>query len=213
MSYYFSHFSQYCHSIAKHGLVQASSGNFSVIDMERKTYAITPTGAWLEEVQDPVICDAKTGLAERGKPSSENNLHRAIYDIRPDVRAILHCQPLYTTLLCVTEICRCNELDIIPEFAAYCGDVFHVPYAHPGSQELVDAVTNIMKNTEIVIVLAENHGVFAVASSPEVLIQRCIFLEFASQLIYLAHGVQDGSEINSISPDQVARLKSEFFKV
>ena len=207
MSYYLSHFSQYCQSIAKHGLVQASSGNFSIIDMDRKTYAITATGAWLEDVQDAVICDAVTGLAEKGKPSSENNLHRAIYDIRPDVRAILHCQPFYATMICVTGLFSPRDMEIIPEVPAYCGRMGWVPYFHPGSQELADAVTERIKTHEIV--LAANHGVFAVASSPEALIQRCIFLEFASKIIMT--NCED--QCNLIYPGQVERLKSEFFKV
>jgi L-fuculose-phosphate aldolase len=175
--------------------------------MERKTYAITATGAWLEDVQDAVICDFETGLAEKGKPSSENNLHRAIYNTRPDVRAILHCQPFYATMICVTGLFCPRDMEIIPEVPAYCGRMGWVPYLHPGSQELADAVTKEMETHEIVLVA--NHGVFAVASSPEALIQRCIFLEFASKCIMTS--CED--QYNLISEDQVARLRSEFFKV
>jgi ribulose-5-phosphate 4-epimerase/fuculose-1-phosphate aldolase len=65
--------------------------------------------------QDLVVCDLEAFLVE-GPPSIvpcfEVKIHSCIYKARPDVQAVVHVHPRFTTVLTVLEkriVCLCNE--------------------------------------------------------------------------------------------------------
>ena len=70
----------------------ATSGNISVRCGEN--ILITASGTCLSDLAEDeiVLIDKNSNILEGGKkPSSEKNLHIAVYNLRPDINAIIHC--------------------------------------------------------------------------------------------------------------------------
>ena len=140
------------------GLAWGNAGNISArIDDQR--YLVTASGTFLGELDDDdfVVCSIheQTALAGRKKPSKETPMHRAIYESRPEIQAVLHASPFYSTLV------ACSQLEIpsnwFVETMYYLERVERVPYCHPGSLELGEAVREKARHANIL--LLENHGV------------------------------------------------------
>ena len=79
-------------------LTSATSGNISVFD--GKSVFITATGTALGFLNedDVVEIDLDGNELENGKKaSSEKKMHLAIYKLRPDIKAIIHCHSPFAT--------------------------------------------------------------------------------------------------------------------
>ena len=89
-------------------------------------------------------------------PSSEYPFHRAIYERRPDIRAVLHAHP--AALVAFSLVRSIPDTSIIPQARAVCGAVGYAPYAIPGSEELGRNLAGAF-GQGFDTVLLENHGV------------------------------------------------------
>lgn len=139
-------------------LTSATSGNISIFD--GKSIFITATGTALGFLKedDVVEIDLNGNEAENGKKaSSEKKMHIAIYKLRPDIKAIIHCHSPFATAFAA---CR-KELasPIIAENIIYFGKIPVAPYAMPSSQKLVD--NTVKEFTDYDTVLMANHGIVA----------------------------------------------------
>lgn len=137
-------------------LTSATSGNISVFD--GKSVFITATGTALGFLNedDVVEIDLDGNELENGKKaSSEKKMHLAIYKLRPDIKAIIHCHSPFATAFAA---CR-KELSapIIAENIIYFGKIPVAPYAMPSSQQLVD--NTVKKFVDYDTVLMANHGI------------------------------------------------------
>jgi ribulose-5-phosphate 4-epimerase/fuculose-1-phosphate aldolase len=135
-------------------------------------------------------------LVSRGnnKPSSELGMHLAVLNKRKGMRAVLHFQAPYATVLSSSESNYANldYLNTIPEVPYYIGKVGWVPYHLPGSKELVEAVSEkIMEHDAIFL---QNHGQLVVGKDLEDLIQKALFLEQASMIMVNVKGIKILSE-------------------
>ncbi len=142
--------------IAEKALTWGSSGNISVRDGDR--VYITASGTVIGSLQpeDIIICDLSgTILDGSKKPSKETGMHLQIYKRRPEIRAIIHASPFYSTF------CGCSrislEANLFIESMYYDENILSVPYYHAGSAELAQAVGAACKDTHVI--LMKNHGV------------------------------------------------------
>jgi len=142
----------------QYGLAWGNAGNISARTTDDR-YAITASGTFLGELDeaDLIECDMSGNVygAEGRKPSKETPMHRAIYESRPEIGAVLHASPFYSTLV------ACSKIDIpsnyFVETMYYLEKVARVPYYHPGSGALGEGVREMAKSANIF--LLENHGV------------------------------------------------------
>ena len=121
---------------------------------------ITPSGVSLKEVKiENIIVTDLNGvqLEGGGVPSSELHMHLEIYREREDVMAIVHTHSPYATGFSFSDekVPRLEGFGKIKE--PY---IKEVEYAPPGSGELVQLVSNGLKNDDVMIL--KNHGVVAV---------------------------------------------------
>lgn len=140
-------------------LAWGNAGNISA-RINNDTYLITGSGTFLGELKEDDFVTCKIGNEEPvrvgvKKPSKETPMHEAIYINRPDIGAILHASPFYSTLLASSK--EILSSDWIVETMYYLERLERVPYFHPGSQELGNGVFEKSKLTNIL--LLENHGV------------------------------------------------------
>ena len=80
--------------VYRSGLTTTSGGNISIID-ENGDIWVTPSAIDKGSLRpSDIILVKKDGTIEgRHKPSSEYPFHRAIYEARPDITAIVHAHP------------------------------------------------------------------------------------------------------------------------
>ncbi|XID93447.1 class II aldolase/adducin family protein [Paenibacillaceae bacterium WGS1546] len=151
-------------------------------------YLITAGGTYLGELRDDelVECSLTAGAVDPSgrRPSKELPMHSAVYGKRPDVRAVLHASPFYSTLI------ACTDLDVpsgwFVESMYYLERVERVPYAHPGSAELGEAVRE--KAGKANVLLLENHGVLVYDSSLKEARMALHALETACRMLIAANG-------------------------
>src|SRR5215216_3771681 len=86
-------------------LAWGNAGNLSV-RLGPDRYLITASGTRLGELEDDdfVECSFDGPFSGDRKPSKETPMHRAIYEQRPEIGAVLHASPFYSTLVACTEI-------------------------------------------------------------------------------------------------------------
>ncbi|MFT9846073.1 class II aldolase/adducin family protein [Aneurinibacillus sp. REN35] len=179
-------------------LAWGNAGNISA-RIDQDCYMITASGTFLGELEDEdlVTCsfagqDSKTSVK---KPSKETPMHRAIYENRPDIGAVLHASPFYSTLF------ACSSLDIpsnlFVETMYYLERVERVAYHHPGSENLGEAVA--AKAREANILLLENHGVLVYDTSIREARMALQTLEMACKMLIISQAAK--AEMNIVSSE------------
>jgi len=143
------------------GLTTGTAGNASV--RTGNGMLITPSGVEPEQLKpDSMVSMSLAGVTDDGplKPSSEWQLHAAVYASRPDVDAIVHCHSRYATALACLH-------QAIPAFhymiAVAGGDSIRcAPYATFGTEAL--ATNALAALTDRKACLLGNHGQIACGS-------------------------------------------------
>lgn len=140
-----------------------SSGNISA-RLGKGLFIITPTGVGKGDLEpeDMVVVDLE-GRKVRGNrtPTSELQMHQAVYAMRPDAQAVVHAHPPIATAFA----CAGVPLDkpLASEFVMSVGSAPLAPYATPGTQEVPASLAGLVKDHDAV--LLANHGVVTVGST------------------------------------------------
>jgi L-ribulose-5-phosphate 4-epimerase len=169
----------------QYDLAWGNSGNISAKTAEN-SFLITASGTYLGdlELEDFAECSIETGksIDTAKKPSKEVPMHLAIYETRPEIGAVLHASPLYSTLI------ASSNMDIpsawFVESMYYLEKIERVPYAHPGSMELGELVREKAKKANIL--LLENHGVLVYDTSLKEAKMALQTLEMACRMLLIS---------------------------
>lgn len=143
--------------IYRGGMTTTSGGNLSIRDDNGDIW-ITPSGIDKGNLTRADMNQVKPDGTILGphKPSVELPFHKKIYEIRPDLRAILHAHP--PTLVAFSLARRIPDISIIPNASEVCGKVSMAKYDVPGSTQLGENIAEeFVKGYNTV--LMENHGV------------------------------------------------------
>lgn len=179
---------QVCHMaqrMYRDHLVRGTSGNVSMRLTNGNGFAITPSGMAYELLtpDDIVVLDlAGRVMAGNRRPSSEAPMHRAILSARPDVSGVVHTHSIYATAFA----CLGEAMPVITtELAGLVGGSVPVaPYAAAGSEELAQAVMQVLGSGSAC--LMQSHGAVAVSYSLEDAYTVAVGLEEAAQILCLA---------------------------
>ena len=124
-------------------------------------------------------------MAGAHAPSSEYPFHRAVYEARPDLRAVVHAHPVALVAWSIGG--RAPDTRITPQTRQVCGEVGFAAYAPPGSTRLGEKIGAAFRRGHDCVVL-ENHGVVTGGAALQEAFQRFETLEFAAKtLIKAAH--------------------------
>ncbi|MFD0681148.1 MULTISPECIES: class II aldolase/adducin family protein [unclassified Paenibacillus] len=165
-------------------LAWGTSGNMSA-RLDQDKMLITASGTYMGELDTESFVEYHIGTGTytgSRKASKETPFHVAIYRQRPDVNAILHSSPFYTTLLACSNIPIVSELFI--ETMYYLEDIAYVDYMHPGTHELADSIEKQARKSNII--LMRNHGVVVYDDSVKEVQMRLETLEMACRMIVMA---------------------------
>ena len=164
------------------GLVINTSGNVSLkIDNH---VLLSPSGASYATLvpSDILVMDQDKNILDGSLlPSSETDLHYALYTSNKDIKAIVHTHSLYATA--VSNIV--NELPAVHYQIVDLGGMVPVaPYETFGSPELASAVTTHIRGRSAV--LMQNHGAVTIGDNLREALNRSILLEWLSSLFLIS---------------------------
>lgn len=195
-----SQFSKSCRLVVEHGLTRCSSGNMS-LRVDAELMLVKSSRSWMGHMDeaDVSVCRIADGaLLEGGKPSVETGFHAGVLRTRPDMNVVLHFQsPCATTLACMDG--QVPNYFVIPEVPFYIGPVARIPYLCPGSKELADAVTDALREHDLVQMV--NHGQTTVATDVAHAIQNASFFEMACAIL-----LRGGERIAPLTAEQAGAL-------
>lgn len=192
------------------GMGAANDGNISVL-LDDGTLLCTPTGVSKGFMVPEMICriDRQGRPVDGGKwkPSSETGMHLTVYDLRPDVRAVVHAHPLYAT---VHAICgKPLTEQIMPESTMFLGEVPLSPYAVPASEELSQAIAPYLERHDAI--LLQNHGALSYGHDLQAAWFKMEALDYYAKVVYLAAAYGGPRQFTAEEVDKLIDLKRTRF--
>ena len=176
---------RFCHLIYEKQYVAAQDGNISA-RLPDGTIMCTPTrcNKGFARADDMIVIDAK-GNKLRGsrKPSSEMAMHLLIYDLRPDIQAVVHAHPAHATAYAAAGIPLNKAL--ISEVILSLGCIPLTEYGTPGTPELTDSLRPYIANYDAL--LLANHGVVTYGTDLEDAFNRMDTVEHFAKISMFTH--------------------------
>jgi 3-dehydro-4-phosphotetronate decarboxylase len=180
------------------GLTWGTAGNISVRSgPDRCLISASGTDLGCLTAVDLVDCALDGSGTPSRRPSKELPMHAAVYRARPEIQAVLHGAPFYATLAACTGLELAGRWFV--ENMYYLERVARVPYYHPGSPDLAQAVAHQARQANVL--LLENHGVLVYDTSLAEAMLALRTLEFASRLAVEARAA--GLAIHALPPEVV----------
>ncbi|HYY31909.1 MAG TPA: class II aldolase/adducin family protein [Chthoniobacterales bacterium] len=169
--------------IYAHEMTTTSGGNISVRDEAGEMW-ITPARLDKGSLRREHIVRITPKGEREGlyPPSSEYPFHLNIYQVRPELHAVIHAHP---GALVGFSICgKIPNTRLFPEAWHVCGEPAFACYALPGSVKLGSRIAEQYgSRLHPSCVLLENHGVVVGGESLAVAFERFETLEFTAQII------------------------------
>lgn len=175
--------------IYRYRMTTTSGGNLSIRDDAGNIW-ISPARVDKGNLtRKDIVCVHPDGTVDGlHPPSSEFPFHKAIYEARPDIRAIVHAHPV---ALVAFSICRQTpNTRLFHQAHSVCGKLGFAPYACPGSEALGASIAETFADGCDSVIL-ENHGVVVGGGSLAAAFERFEAFEFAGKTLVKANQVGD----------------------
>ncbi len=138
------------------GWVAANDGNITIrLDPER--ILATPTGVskGLMHPDDLILVDMQGNkIAGRAERTSEIAMHLKVYEMRPDIRSVVHAHPPVATGFATAG--RPLSLALLPEVVIALGCVPLAAYGLPGTPALIEPMIPLIPKYDAIMMA--NHG-------------------------------------------------------
>jgi L-fuculose-phosphate aldolase len=138
------------------GWVASNDGNITIrLDAER--ILATPTGMCkgMMHPDDLIVLDRQGNkISGRRERTTEINMHLTVYDLRPDVRAVVHAHPPVSTGFALAG--KPLNLALLPEVIIAFGCVPIAEYGLPGTPALTEPMKPLIPKHNAL--LMANHG-------------------------------------------------------
>ncbi|OAT81286.1 class II aldolase/adducin family protein [Desulfotomaculum copahuensis] len=171
--------------MAASGLVTGTWGNLSARVTGENLVVITPSGLPYAGLQarDMVVMNLEGRVVEGEKrPSTEYQLHLAIYRARADVNAVMHTHSVFASALAVARRAIPPILEDLAQVVG--GSVAVAAYARAGTAELAASAVEALGGHGAV--LLANHGVVGVGRNLEEVLTVCQIVEKAAKVFVWA---------------------------
>jgi L-fuculose-phosphate aldolase len=194
--------------IYQRGLTTTSGGNISLIDDNGDIW-VTPSAVDKGSLRpSDIICVKRDGtIIGPHKPSSEFPFHKAIYENRPDIKAIIHAHP--PALVSFSIVRQIPDTNVIVQAKNICGPIGYATYELPGSFALgVKIAEEFKKGFKAVIM--ENHGTVLGGSDLVDAFQRFETLEFCARTILYGSSI---GEVHYLTDEQINEFDQQVPKL
>ena len=136
------------------------------------------------------------------KPSMESKMHLAIYNCRPDVKAIVHAHPVFATSFCISK--KEIKTNLAGETWAVIGSPVKAAYRLMGTHDLADVVAEA--SLEGNVILLENHGILAVGESLLQAYDRLEVTETAAKMTFITDMMGERKELSETELKEIDEL-------
>lgn len=166
------------------GLVSGTAGNLSV-RLDEKTMLITPSGVHkgMLAPEDLIVQNFDlTVVSGMRKPTKEAAMHSKIYELRPDIEAVLHTHPAAATAFAV-----CGEVlpaNCLVEVDSVIGSMGLAGYAPAGSRELVLEIERVVPEHDVIFL--QNHGLITCGKNLMSAFCKMESVENAAKTLFMA---------------------------
>jgi L-fuculose-phosphate aldolase len=190
------------------GFCAGNEGNHSY-RMSADRYLCTPTGISKGNLKPDDLCvvDGQgKQISGKRRRTSEMLLHLAIYNERPDVKAVIHSHPPHATAFAVAgvDLPTC----IHPEAEVFLGAVKMAKYVTPGDTRLGESILPFVKDSNTI--LLQNHGVVCFDADLEQCYYKLEIVDAYSRILLLAKQVGSIRPLDSAEMTELLALKSKF---
>jgi len=180
-------------------------GNISARDPETNLIYVTPSGMdYYNCTTDDVVVFNINGERVEGtrKPTIETGMHLGIYQNRPEVNAVVHTHPIYSTVFS----CMGEDIPLLLDEAAQTlgAPVKTTNYALPGSKELAEECLKAL-GKDANACLLQSHGAVCVGDSMEAAFKVAKVLEVTAE-VYQKIRATGGKPI-ALSDENIAIMK------
>lgn len=183
------------------GLVVAGEGNISA-RLGDELIVTTPSGACkgMLEPEDLVIVGLE-GQVHAGsrRPSSELQMHLAVYQQRPDVHAVVHAHPPIAVACTLAGVQM--DASVLPEMILTLGAVPTAPFALAGTREMYEAIAPLLPHHNAI--LLTHHGALTVG---ETLMRAYLRMEQVEQYAKIVLAAHQLGGAQPLAPEHLARL-------
>jgi L-fuculose-phosphate aldolase len=145
-------------------------------------------------------------MAGKRKRTSEILLHLAIYNERPDVRAVIHSHPPHATAFAIADI----ELPtcIHPEAEVFLGPVKTAKYVTPGDTRLGESIKPFIKDSNTI--LLGNHGVVCYGPDLEDAYYKLEIVDAYARILLLTKSLGSVKPLDADDMKELLALKTRF---
>ena len=190
--------------IYERSLTTTSGGNISIIDDSGDVW-VTPSAVDKGSLRaSDIILVKRDGTIEgKHKPSSEYPFHKAIFESRPDIKAIIHAHP--PALVSFSIVRRVPNPNVISQARQICGTIGYADYEIPGSKELGQRIgAEFSKGYNAVIM--ENHGTVVGGTDINDAFQRFETFEFCARTIIYGQMI---GEVKYLNDEQIQQFDAQ----
>lgn len=186
-------------------MVASNDGNISV-RLSDGTILCTPTGVSKGFMSKECICriDLDGNVLEQNKeyrPSSEIKMHSRVYRERPDIKAVVHCHPIYATCFAVARTPL--KAPITAESVMFLGEVPVADFAAPSTEEVPDSITELVKTNQEI--LLANHGALTFSDTLLNAYMKMEAVEFYAELLYRSGYCKKPVELTT---EEITKIKN-----
>ena len=170
------------------GLFSGTSGNMSCYLREEGLMLITPTSVRYDVLRaEDIVVMRLDGTVVEGvlRPSSEWQMHAAVYENCPEVNAVFHTHSPYATAFAVNH--QTIPAVLIEAHVFLGGDIRCAEYATPGTKEVgLNAIPALEGRKGCTLA---NHGVLAVGAELAEAYLNAEYIEDVAKIYSLARAV------------------------
>lgn len=191
-----------CHMLYQRNLVTASDGNVS-LRVSEEHILLTPSGRnkGLVKAEEMVLLDLFGNTVEgKGKASKEYPMHRAIYEGRKDVCAVIHTHPVYTTAFALAG--KNLPDNYLIEMNMMLKETALAEYATPGTIEMAEVISPYIAGYDAI--LLKNHGAVTFGKNTEDAFNKMEVMESIAKTIIQSRIL---GEPEVISEENMAKMK------
>lgn len=190
-----------CRRIYARGWLAATDGNVS-IRMADDRILTTPTGVhkgYIAESELIVVNREGRKLSGEREPSSELAMHLAAYEVRADVRAVVHAHPTNCIAFSLAGVSLAQCL--LPEIVFTFGAIPTTAYTTPTTQEVPAEVKRWLCDFDAMIL--DRHGSLTVGADVFTAYDKLERMEHVAEITFRARQL---GPIRPLSGEQVQRL-------
>lgn len=189
-----------CKRLHGRDILSGVGGNISVRTSMQNIILCSPSGIPIMDMLPDDICavdisdikkDNYTIIQGKNKPTSEILMHARLYDMRPEIYAIIHSHPPITTAFSCTD--KKVNYRIQEDQRWYIGDIESIPFIYSSSKALADAAIPKLKKNYVLIL--RNHGIVVLGDSLTESVNITELIEDLSKIYFHAMIIGSGKVI------------------